>query len=104
MVEEAANVEETVQGEAQQNVQETIEQQAKENQAEEPAVIETKDDDTNITTDEDGTIKIDLRKQPKTKKNAVQEQSADEVPVRNESETSDGIQEKNDEKANETIA
>lgn len=30
MAEEAANVEETVQGEAQQNVQETIEQQAKE--------------------------------------------------------------------------
>ena len=73
MAEEAANVEETVQGEAQQNVQETVEQQAKENQAEEPAVIETKDDDTNITTGEDGTIKIDLRKQPKTKKDAVQE-------------------------------
>jgi hypothetical protein len=104
MAEESANVEETVQGEAQQNVQETIEQQAKENQAEEPAVIETKDDDTNITTDEDGTIKIDLRKQPKTKKDAVQEQGADEIPVRNESGTSDGIQEQNDEKANGTIA
>lgn len=104
MAEEAINVEETVQEEAQQNVQETVEQQAKEKQAEDTAVIETKDDDTNITTDEDGTIKIDLRKQPKTKEDAVQEQSTDEVSVRNESETSSGVQEQNDEKANETTA
>ena len=104
MAEEAINVEETVQEEAQQNVQETVEQQAKEKQAEDPAVIETKDDDTNITTDEDGTIKIDLRKQPKTKEDAVQEQSADEISVRNESETSSGVQEQNDEEANETTA
>jgi hypothetical protein len=104
MAEEATNVEETVQEEAQQNVQETVEQQAKEKQAEDTAVIETKDDDTNITTDEDGTIKIDLRKQPKTKEDAVQEQSADEISVRNESETSSGVQEQNDEEANETTA
>lgn len=104
MAEEAINVEETVQEEAQQNVQETVEQQAKEKQAEDTAVIETKDDDTNITTDEDGTIKIDLRKQPKIKEDAVQEQSTDEVSVRNESETSSGVQEQNDEKANETTA
>jgi hypothetical protein len=104
MAEEAINVEETVQEEAQQNVQETVEQQAKEKQAEDTAVIETKDDDTNITTDEDGTIKIDLRKQPKTKEDAVQEQSTDEVSVRNESETSSGVQEQNDEKANERTA
>jgi hypothetical protein len=104
MAEEAINVEETVQEEAQQNVQETVEQQAKEKQAEDTAVIETKDDDTNITTDEDGTIKIDLRKQPKTKEDAVQEQSADEISVRNESETSSGVQEQNDEEANETTA
>jgi hypothetical protein len=104
MAEEATNVEETVQEEAQQNVQETVEQQAKEKQAEDTAVIETKDDDTNITTDEDGTIKIDLRKQPKTKEDAVQEQSADEISVRNESETSSGVQEQNDEEANQTTA
>ena len=104
MAEETTNVEETVQEEVQQNAQEAVEQQAEEQQAEQPTAVETQDDDTNITVDDDGMIKIDLRKQPKTQEDAVQEQSADEISVRNESETSSGVQEQNDEKANETTA
>jgi len=109
MAEETNQVEETVQENVQENVQETvqetIEQQAKkQKEAANTAVIETKDDDTNITTDDDGTIKIDLRKQPKTEEtNAVQEQSADEISVRNESETSSEIQNKDDSEADETV-
>ena len=41
------------------------------------------------SVDEDGTIKLDLRQ------NAVQEQSTDEVPVRDESEVSEGVPEQN---------
>ena len=41
------------------------------------------------SVDDDGTIKLDLRQ------NAVQEQSTDEVPVRNESEVSEGVPEQN---------
>lgn len=104
MAEETTNVEETVQEEVQQNAQEAVEQQAEEQQAEQPTAVETQDDNTNITVDDDGMIKIDLRKQPKTQEDAVQEQSADEISVRNESETSSGVQEQNDEKANETTA
>ena len=47
------------------------------------------------SVDDDGTIKLDLRQ------NAVQEQSADEVPVRDESEVSEGVPEQNVE---ETVA
>jgi hypothetical protein len=83
-----------------ENLQETVENTAQETQIEEPAAVETKDDDTNITVDDDGTIKIDLRKQPNQEEtqDAVQEQSTNEVPVRNESETSGGVQEQNNEK------
>ena len=69
MAEETTNVEETVQA--------AVEQQVQEQKAVEPAIVETKDDDTNITTGEDGTIKIDLRKQPKQKADAVQKSSAE---------------------------
>ena len=41
------------------------------------------------SVDDDGTIKLDLRQ------NAVQEQSTDEVPVRDESEVSEGVSEQN---------
>jgi len=41
------------------------------------------------SVDDDGTIKLDLRQ------NAVQEQSTDEVPVRDESEVSEGVPEQN---------
>ena len=90
MAEETVNVEET----AQEVVEQNVEQQE--------AAIQTPDEDTNITQDEDGTIKIDLRKQPKSEdQNAVQEQSTDEISVRDESKTSKGIQEQNVEQTNE---
>lgn len=46
------------------------------------------------TKSDDGTYKVDLSKPPKTEeKDAVQEQSTDEVPVRNESEASEKVEE-----------
>lgn len=68
MAEETTNVEATA--------QEAVEQQVQEQPAE-AKVVETQDDDTNITKAEDGTIKIDLRKKPKQKENAVQKSSAE---------------------------
>ena len=68
MAEETTNVEATA--------QETVEQQVQEQPAE-AKVVETQDDDTNITKAEDGTIKIDLRKKPKQKENAVQKSSTE---------------------------
>ena len=47
---------------------------------------------------DDGTIKLDYTK------DAVQEQSADEVPVRDESDTSGGVQEQNVEETNGELA
>jgi len=47
---------------------------------------------------EDGTYKVDLRIPPKTEKNAVQEQSPDEVSIRDESSTSEEVQKENTEK------
>jgi len=83
MTEEATNVEETVQEEAQQNAQEAVEKQVQEQQVEEPAIVETQNDDTNITVDEDGMVKIDLRKQPNQTEaqDAVQEQETTSVDV-----------------------
>ena len=72
--------EETIQ--AEETAQEAVEKQAQEQQTAEPAVVETPDDDTNITTSEDGTIKIDLRKKPQTEEtNAIQEQETTSVDV-----------------------
>ena len=72
--------EETIQ--AEETAQEAVEKQAQEQQTTEPAVVETPDDDTNITTSEDGTIKIDLRKKPQTEEtNAIQEQETTSVDV-----------------------
>ena len=46
------------------------------------------------TKSDDGTYKVDLSKPPKTEeKDAVQEQSTDEVPVRNESEAGEKVEE-----------
>ena len=74
MAEETTQVEMTA--------QEAVEQQAEQQQAEEPAVVETPGEDTNITTAEDGTIKIDLRKQPNQETtDAVQEQETTSVDV-----------------------
>jgi hypothetical protein len=47
-----------------------------------------------VSTNDEGDIKLDFRP------NAVQEQSADEVPVRDESDTSEGVPEQNVEEAN----
>jgi len=72
--------EETIQ--AEETAQEAVEKQAQEQQTAEPAVVETPDDDTNITTSEDGTIKIDLRKKPQTEEtNAIQEQETTSMDV-----------------------
>lgn len=72
--------EETTQ--AEMTAQEAVEQQAEQQQVEEPAVVETPGEDTNITTAEDGTIKIDLRKQPNQETtDAVQEQETTSVDV-----------------------
>ena len=52
-------------------------------------------------TSEDEVIKVDLTKPPKTKEDAVPEQSTDEVPVRDESETSEKVLEENVETTDE---
>ena len=71
MSEETTNVEETV--------QETVEQQTEEQSQEEVQAVETPQ---NVTVDEDGTIKVDLRQQPQTEEtNAVQEQETTSVDV-----------------------
>ena len=91
MAEETTQVEETT--------QEAVEQQAEEKQP----VAEEPKKPSNTTVDEDGTIKLDLRNLNK-KDDAVQEQSTDEVPVRDESETSGEVQEQNNEEADEKSA
>lgn len=104
MAEEEVKVEETVQAEeptqTEQTTQESSEAAVEENQQSQ-TVTETNDDNTNISVDDSGMIKIDLRKKPKEDTNAVQKQSPNEISVRNESETSGGIQEQNNEKADE---
>jgi len=83
MAEETTPVEETV--------QETVEQQAEEQTQEAPS---------NVTVDEDGTIKLDLRNLNQ-EADAVPEQSTDEVPVRDEPETSGEVQQENIETTDE---
>ena len=83
MAEETTNVEETV--------QETVEQQAEEQAQEAPS---------NVTVDDDGTIKLDLRNLNQ-EADAVPEQSTDEVPVRNEPEASEEVQSENVETTDE---
>jgi|TARA_R100001463_G_scaffold57994_3_gene110335 hypothetical protein len=51
-----------------------------------------------VSVKEDGTVKIDYTQ------DAVQEQSTDEVPVRDESETSEGVREGNEQETNEKTA
>ena len=78
MSEETTNVEETV--------QETVEQQTEEQSQEEVQAVETPQ---NVTVDEDGTIKVDLRQQPQTEEtNAVQEQETTSVDVGERTEDS----------------
>ena len=52
--------------------------------------------DNQTPEQDDGVIKVDLSKPPKTKEDAVPEQSTDEVPVRDESETSGEVQKENE--------
>ena len=59
---------------------------------------ETQESAPTTTVDEDGTIKLDLRN---FTEDAVQEQSTDEVPVRDEPETSGEVQEQNVEQTDE---
>ena len=61
-------------------------------QATEQSVEESKFD----SAGDDSVYKVDLSKPPKTKEDAVSEQSTDEVPVRDESETSGEVQEENE--------
>ena len=63
---------------------------------------EQKVDETKFeSAGDDSVIKIDLSKPPKTKEDAVPEQSTDEIPVRDESETSEKVLEENVEKTDE---
>ncbi len=59
---------------------------------EQPKVEATKVDLSKFKSkDDDNVIKVDLSKTQKTKEDAVQKQSTDEVPVRDESETSEKV-------------
>ena len=58
--------------------------------------------DTGATVADDGTIKLDLGKLNKPQEDAVQEQSTDEIPVRNESETSEEVSEENQTESEES--
>jgi len=60
--------------------------------------------DNQTSEQDDGVIKVDLSKPPKTKEDAVPEQSTDEVPVRDESETSEKVLEENVETTDEKPA
>jgi hypothetical protein len=94
MAEEATQVE--------QNAQAAVEQQVEQPQTEAPQEPVAEEKPSNVSIDDDGTIKVDLRQQPQTEEtDAVQEQSTDEVPVRDESETSGGVQEQNIEQTDE---
>ena len=59
----------------------------------EEKVLEAAGQDTGKT--EDGMYKVDLRQPIKEEKDAIQEQSTDEVPVRDRSEVSEEVQEEN---------
>ena len=76
----------------------------KENVVEETTqeTVQTVDETKFESAGDDSILKVDLSKPPKTKEDAVQKQSTDEVPVRDESETSGEVQEK-DEKVVEEV-
>ena len=69
-----------------ETVQETVEKQTEEQPQEEVQAVETPQ---NVTVDEDGTIKVDLRQQPQTEEtNAVQKQETTSVDVGERTEDS----------------
>ena len=91
MAEETNQVEETV--------QETVEQQTEEQ-------VDAKVDlsSTPLSQEADNVIKVDLRQQPQTEEtDAVQEQSTDEVSVRDKSGVSEKVSEQNVEETNEEL-
>ncbi len=88
MAEETNQVEETV--------QDAVEQQTEEKQP----IAKEPERPSNVSVDDDGMIKVDFRNLNKND-DAVQEQSPDEVSVRDQSETSGEVQEQNAEKTNE---
>lgn len=75
-------------------------------QEKEAAVLETAVKEGEVNPDyglqDDGVYKVNLDNPPKQKQDAVQEQSTDEVPVRDGSEASQEVQEKNEEKPKES--
>ena len=85
---------------SQEEVQEEKVQDTAQNPETEKKQEEPKKEPYKSEMDEDGTIKLDLRKFKK-EEDATEEQSTDEVPVRNESETSGGVQEQNIETTDE---
>ena len=70
----------------------------KENVVEEttPETVQTVDETKFDSAGDDSVVKIDLNNPPKKEEDAVQKQSTDEVPVRDESETSGEVQEENE--------
>jgi len=70
----------------------------KENVVEETTqeTVQTVDETKFETAGDESVLKVDLNNPPKTKEDAVQKQSTDEVPVRDGSETSGEVQEKNE--------
>ena len=85
---------------SQEEVQEEKVQDTAQNPETEKKQEEPKKEPYKSEMDQDGTIKLDLRKFKKEEE-ATEEQSTDEVPVRNESETSGGVQEQNIETTDE---
>jgi phosphopantetheinyl transferase (holo-ACP synthase) len=75
-------------------------------QEKEAAVLETAVKEGEVNPDyglqDDGVYKVNLDNPPKQKQDAVQEQSTDEVPVRDGSEAGQEVQEKNEEKPKES--
>ena len=71
----------------------------KENVVEETTqeTVQTVDETKFETAGDESVLKVDLNNPPKTKEDAVQKQSTDEVPVRDGSETSGEVQEKTEE-------
>ena len=85
---------------AEETVQETVEQQTEEQ-------VDAKVDLSSqpLSQETDNVIKVDLRQPPQTEQtDAVQEQSTDEISVRNESETSEEVPGQNVEQTNEATA
>ena len=69
-------------------VEETTQEQVEQKPVEETSKV---DGSKFNSVDDDNVIKVDLSKPPKTKEDAVQEQSTNEVPVRDESDTSEKV-------------